>query len=671
MAYKMSSSHVLGGLSYTLRLRCGRNLDADGIYDFSYSLELANAPRNSKKVASAEGHVILRDLLGASGDWHGEMDAPSTETSRLSEMFDSHARLLEDYVRDPYMRGTGVWGHELDKGSILLLTDLDVAQSHRRHGIATWLLQHILDRAAGPVQLSSSRNPSRAKTTTCTFAMAWPASIGSSPEERERRTEIAVKTFRGVGFRRIGRSHFFARVLQDTTHPSLFLAAQEDIKEAASFEDGISTPVANPIDVGVPTPIADSTELGQPTPIAISAGVGVPAPIAEGPPSRYVLSTRINDWAEYARQHPIHAMICDPQYSDADVVRALSKPLTAFECSQICFPDPNHFNATPLHLAAGECRPSVVEKLLSLGAGTSLYSRDTTGLLPVDYAEQALKNAVAVGPLVRGAEENGPLTREPGGAVRCKATLVVAMAQRAASQGDSADVVTSRSRNDDCVELESTAQHSSRDERPTGGCTCGRCSGGWLSPIMLHQIHRCAHAAAEAVRQEMVGLRPDEIRGRTRMYKAFTLEVIPFMEFIPVSIRDAGVYATFIRGYAAVLDGIAELAKSNLIPRPAAVMGQVITSDYFGAQAMHFFLEKGGRVEHALNAVLHTAYTEILAAGDLGPEALNEAHRGGQGRLPRCQNDGNYHLARVKLGIPANMDGPFRKLWRDDLDSSD
>lgn len=103
----------------------------------------------------------------------------------------------------------------------------------------------------------------------------------------------------------------------------------------------------------------------------------------------------------------------------------------------------------------------------------------------------------------------------------------------------------------------------------------------------------------------------DEERGRTRSYKSSTLDMIMFMDYIPSSIRNTGVYATFIKGYSAIFRAIARVTDNKAIPTVDAVLRYALESDYFDAQAVRFFLQKGGKVEFALNGLLHTASEQV------------------------------------------------------------
>ncbi|VDB87275.1 unnamed protein product [Peniophora sp. CBMAI 1063] len=595
MVHKASTLHVLHNSTYTLNYRFERHSEAHGIFDFSYTLEPLNALPQSSPVALASGHIILRDYLGASRKWYTEMDIPSQETAELSLLFDARARLLDEYISNRYLRGSGVWGHELSEGSILLVTDLSVEEPYRGRGIGSWLLRHVLSEPAITRPPATHRRWLHPPPAKCEFAIAWPAGIGgasTSPEQHRKQSDVAVRTFHTVGFRRIGRSVFFARALKDTLHPSLSLEAHEDASE-------ISRP-----------------ELSRPLP-------------ALSPFMRTLVQA---DWPENARRLPLHAMIVSDDCSDSRIVDALSQLTTPNELAHICLADPVAMNATPLHLAAMRSRASVVIKLLTMNARGNLFTATAHGRLPLDCLQQKMREervfASAVG------MQNWP--GHSALSIETQAILLAAMGKPVPNE-----------------------------DAARWGCTCGHCVKGWFSLRMLYQVSVRAEVAMDMLQHSLDLTPADETRGRTRLYKSSTLDNVHFMKYIPEQICAQGVHATFIKGYGAVLRAIASITRRNKIPTLQLVTSHALDGrdDHFAARAVDFFLKKGGRVEHALNGVLHAA-SELGPGGD-GSFLEIEDFADDLAALPDCENDEDYPLLRANLCLPSNLNGPASSAWAD------
>ncbi|VDB87279.1 unnamed protein product [Peniophora sp. CBMAI 1063] len=597
MVHKASSSHVLDGSTYIMDYRFECNSEALGLFDFSYALQPLNAPSNSSPIALASGHVILRDYLGASRRWYAEMDIPSQETAELSFLFDARGRLLDEYVSGLYLRGSGVWGHELSEGSILLVTDLSVEESYRGRGIGTWLLTHVLSEPAiarPPATQWRLLHPPPAK---CDIAMAWPAGAGGAgmPAEQHRKeSDVAVRTFRRVGFRRIGRSVFFARALKDPSHPSLSLPAEDDPGE-------ITQP-----------------ELSRPLPTL----------------SPFMRTLVQSDWSENGRRLPLHAMIASETCSDSRILDALSRLSTPAELAHICVADPSAMNATPLHLAAMRSRASVVKKLLTTNARGNVFTATAHGRLPLDCLQRKMREEKAFASSVGMQSWPGHSALS----IETQAALLSAMGRPVPTQ-----------------------------DAARWGCTCGQCVMGWFSLRMLYQVSVRAEVAMDMLLQSLDLTPADETRGRARLYRSSTLDEIHFMEYIPQSIRAQGVHATFLKGYGAVLRAIASVTKRNQIPTVQLVSSHALDGkhDHFAARAVEFFFQKGGRVEHALNGVLHEA-SELGPGGDGSFLDIDE-FADELADLPDCENDEDYPLLRANLGLPSHLNGRISATWLDHI----
>lgn len=71
--------------------------------------------------------------------------------------------------------------------------------------------------------------------------IAWPADTETGPGtellERKARANMIIRLFRNLGFRRVGRTSFFARALQDKDHPSFKLSAEDDPEALSDYPE--------------------------------------------------------------------------------------------------------------------------------------------------------------------------------------------------------------------------------------------------------------------------------------------------------------------------------------------------------------------------------------------------------------------------------------------------
>lgn len=175
------------------------------------------ATLNGVVVASSHSITVKKDYLRG-GEFHATMDIRSQETATFATtLFDGSGRLREEFVRvGSVRRGTGVWGHELDKGSLALIEDIHVHESYRGQGYAKWILQQTLSQP-------------EIQTPDLNFVYAWPcADRQPTREEHKVVTDTIDHIFALAGFRRVGRTEFVAYSLRDFDHPSRSLAAEND-----------------------------------------------------------------------------------------------------------------------------------------------------------------------------------------------------------------------------------------------------------------------------------------------------------------------------------------------------------------------------------------------------------------------------------------------------------
>lgn len=79
------------------------------------------------------------------GAFHRVMDIHSRDAQYFGiVIFDAQGKLRPWFTDNPIMRGSGVWGAELNQGALLYVEEISVEPQYRRRGIGTWLLNWIL-----------------------------------------------------------------------------------------------------------------------------------------------------------------------------------------------------------------------------------------------------------------------------------------------------------------------------------------------------------------------------------------------------------------------------------------------------------------------------------------------------------------------------------------------
>lgn len=186
---------------------------------------------NKKKVGFCKALIVEKDRL--QGDLHSAMDAHSQETQEFSvTVFDSRGRIRSDLINNPAQRGSGVWGAELNTGTILYIEEIVVFEEYRRRGIAKWLLKWIFT--------------SSPEVSDCKFAFAFPSCLnsqtnGCTPEQKQIISDASLHMFHSIGFCRVGRTKFLAYAMRDSRHPSRSLPVAQD---PSSIDDNSPTPGA-------------------------------------------------------------------------------------------------------------------------------------------------------------------------------------------------------------------------------------------------------------------------------------------------------------------------------------------------------------------------------------------------------------------------------------------
>lgn len=165
-----------------------------------------------------------------------EMEEPSQETSDLAfELFDRYGRLQSDYYQHDILKGTGVWGKELDHGDLLLFEEIRVDRQWRRQGVASQIVKAILEKTREKVAPSVGF-----------FALVKPGVLTTEAQGSqvplEQHQAIAQSFWKTLGFRRVGTSSWLA-FSDSLEHPSRQLEPGQDQEPPERPGDGVVSPI--------------------------------------------------------------------------------------------------------------------------------------------------------------------------------------------------------------------------------------------------------------------------------------------------------------------------------------------------------------------------------------------------------------------------------------------
>lgn len=158
------------------------------------------------------------------------------------DLFDRYGRLRLEFLEHPFKKGSGIWRDELSSGDLLLLDECTVNEAYRRQGLATKLVEAVIQacraRSNGffalvhPGALSAEANMQ-------TTRLHEQVNIDSAAEIeafndliRSINTTLEVTSTRfsrSVGFRRVGSSSWFA-LAGNASHPAHTLPVEKDFE---------------------------------------------------------------------------------------------------------------------------------------------------------------------------------------------------------------------------------------------------------------------------------------------------------------------------------------------------------------------------------------------------------------------------------------------------------
>ena len=155
---------------------------------------------------------------------------------------------------------------------------------------------------------------------------------------------------------------------------------------------------------------------------------------------------------------------------------------------------------------------------------------------------------------------------------------------------------------------------------------------------------------------------------------------MPYWNHIPADVRGREVYKSFVHGWSQVFQAIAEVLcprngrHAPALPTATAVTNELTHGRYrYDDRYTSHFLQRGGRVEYALDGLIHDTIDSDMFfdvhMGDHADEDAEEEYTGlPEHPLDECWDFVRYHILGPK-GLVA--EGPFRSLEDDESDSGD
>ncbi|KIJ65696.1 hypothetical protein HYDPIDRAFT_131072 [Hydnomerulius pinastri MD-312] len=503
------------------------------------------------------------------------LDAESDELMRFgTTVIDKRGLIRPWLVDNDFHKGTGCWGREMDEhmGPIVYITHISVEKPElRNEGIGSAMLNMLL---------SSDHVPSHG------YAVCWPTPLFNRAlpmgEVEYKTTQDRLNHFFRInGFRRIGRTQFFA-YSADSAHPSRRLPVEDDIDPEPAWNSPTASPSSNSFH----------------------------------PPAPEILPA-------------LHTAIANNK--TPSIVEIIQ---TAFAADPNSLSEQDRRGFQPIHIAVVAENLPAVRALLSLGAQRDLFKRDNAdSLTPLELCASAMRSTREFSETLLDIWDG-----YSDGSLMIKAALKRGMG----------------------LDMPGSDEEYARQKKY--GCSCGKCVEGWLSPRMQFRLQADAaftyDMASDMLRMGLPSFRPREV------LSAADIVLTPAMAYIPRELL-TNLYQTFYKGYIAVFKGISSTLQvrshgqsTSPIPVHTAVRIALL-----GDPAVDFYLQKGGRIEFALDAVTHGA-KEQSPLGDGEFDALWEDDTDESGRLwnslPKCRNDLEFDLVRRQLGLdPTVRWGPY------------
>jgi len=189
-------------------------------------------------------------------------------------------------------------------------------------------------------------------------------------------------------------------------------------------------------------------------------------------------------------------------------------------------------------------------------------------------------------------------------------------------------------------------------------------SEGWLSPRMRKMLIITAEIDGDTFHDAGHLFRPRVPTPLEECCDGFNR-----IAYIPLHVltRDRrGIFQSFHDGYAMCFPAIAAILRRNKAPTVQRIREELILNDHlYDGRKLRFYLERGGRIEYALYAVIQIT-ENVLVNGDDGWEY--ELFQEDIEALPSNPLDGRFEVARRMCvdhggGTPQDDRGPYREVY--------
>ncbi|EMR90763.1 hypothetical protein ACHAPC_000598 [Botrytis cinerea] len=589
-----------------------------------------NCTVDGKRIGHAFGQYICREEIRE--DFWSEMEAPSRELSLVAfKLFDRYGYLNGHLKNHCVQKGTGVWGDELDFGSLFILEHVEVTEREwRRKGLGRAMVGDLVKKAEvlhKPSPLNTpednmfedmfwfGRNKERERRAKI-HIISMPGYLRhdvepqyagkSEPEQHEinsRAIDSAISFHRSLGFRRIGASSYFG-LSPDPNHKSHSLAIQDDFDPPKPP----STPAEEPEVVVITIP-------GEEESFRTSA---------------------------YGKE------------LEKKRLEKLRKKLTPLNFAAVSLPDVellefyktfqiedekewkqvDHLDNTLLHITACQFKLQSVQWLMdNVNDKQSLTSaRNIDGYTPLEALQYKLN-------VIRTRREHGIMTIViadnfagfTSDATRCQFLLMTG------------SMPTKLSDTQLLLQLKC-------------GCTCGECIGGFLSPRMKLALLFQAETYHDSLNDSIhMSLGEDGVDWLW-LQEDLVEHVHPDLQ------RNFKTNKSLRQGFANMFNYIAICLKANKPPTRKNVLRVWEDTSEWPPVTCNY-LQWGGTLENKIEAVLEKvlegahAQNEIFGDGEFTNCMEEEVER-----LKICRNDHEYGFVAKSCGLPERNTNPSGRL---------
>ncbi|KAG8161066.1 hypothetical protein KVR01_009330 [Diaporthe batatas] len=544
--------------------------------------------RKKQRIGSCTAKLIRRRRICDS--FWTEMDEPTRETHDLAfDLFDRYGRLNPEFYEHEVNKGTGVWGKELDRGDLLLFEEISVDAAHRRRGIGAKLVNAILERTRKKVS-----------DKVGFFALIRPGFLwaelrhlqeGSAEmkEAQHAAMEGALAFWHSLGFRRVGTSSWLAWT-DSQGHPSRQLAIANDAKCSEDRAAGDTL----------------SDEMGR-----------------------------------------IFQRLFDKDVEPATYIEELTKTFPEdFDDEQWEVVDENA--NTLLHIAAVSWKPEVVRFLISKVPRLAAM-RNKPGHTPLE----AIRDQLELGRTRRSFGDLTWIESDRLQGFRASSTACLAALEQTTlpdlsglSQG-AIDAISS------FTDAEARRSRSQLDVagirkalRYKYGCTCGQCTGGFLSPRMRQALLAVAEVEHDGLCTSMDDTGPGWVSWNEDL-------LVHLPERVRQNLRTN---KSMRQGFANMFDHFASCLRDGRLPTEASLLRFLrdVASEW--PPVTRNYLDRGGSVAAVADAIFERAMGQDEWAGEgsyleiFGGEDMDA--------LVPCRNDHEFGFVAGMCGYRRVTPGP-------------